>query len=412
MRVTSCRICSGTSLAPVLDLGAMPTVNYFSSDAERLAKEPRYLLRLALCQGCGLVMLDEVVPPETLFREYHYLTSASLPLIEHFAGLASECQEHGWVTHGTKVLDIGANDGTLLRQFERIGARPLGVDPAWNAVERAERSGIRVLPMFFDEAAANEIAPRFGMFEVITCTNVFAHTHAVTSFLAGIKRLLTPGGVVIMEFAHLLDIVVKGQFDCIYHEHVSYFSLRPLERLSRACGFEIVDARKVLTQGGSLRIYARPSSQAGAVKSARMEAISAEEEEHQIHDLARLRRFADDVDQFRRDLRLLVSDVRQRGLKIVGLGAPAKAVVLLNYCGIGPQDLAYIVDSTELKQGRYLPGTHIPVRSEQALAQDESPADYFLLLAWNFQDAILKKVESYRAAGARVIVPFPNLRVI
>jgi hypothetical protein len=173
-----------------------------------------------------------------------------------------------------------------------------------------------------------------------------------------------------------------------------------------------VDAVQVLTQGGSLRIYARPPGAADRANRARLVALRQEEDEHHIHELATLRRFAEDVRRFRTDLRVLVADVRRRGLKIVGLGAPAKGVVLLNYCGIGADDIAYIVDSTELKQGRYLPGTGIPVYAEEALATDPRPCDYFLLLSWNFQEHLLKKIEPFRADGARVIVPFPTLRVI
>jgi hypothetical protein len=259
---------------------------------------------------------------------------------------------------------------------------------------------------------ARDLAPQVDAFDLITCTNVFAHTHEVKSFLSGIHRLLAPGGLVIMEFAHLLDMVVKTQFDVIYHEHVSYFSLRPLTRLFAEHGFELFDARKVLTQGGSLRIYVRRATGDPPESSESLRAIRREEDENHIHELATLRRFAEEVRRFRTDLRELVTDIRRRGLKIVGLGAPAKGVILLNYCEIGADDVAYIVDSTELKQGRLLPGTGIPVLPESALEDDERPADYFLLLSWNFQDTILNKVAHYCAAGVRVIVPFPKLRVI
>jgi hypothetical protein len=281
-----------------------------------------------------------------------------------------------------------------------------------NAVERARQNGITVLPYFFDEPTAEKLGAQFGPFGLITCTNVFAHTDNVKGFLAGVKRLLAPDGLVIVEMAHLLDIVVKHQFDVIYHEHVSYFSLRPLIRIFHECGLTIFDARKVLTQGGSLRIYARAQAQDDEIESARLQSILQEEDDHRINDLARLQRFADDVYRFRDDLRRLVTDIRCRGLRIVGLGAPAKAVILLNFCGIDAQDISYIVDSTSLKQGRFLPGTRIPVCAESALDEHCSPADYFLLLSWNFQDVILDKIAPYRAMGVRVIVPFPTLRVI
>lgn len=412
MTVTSCRICASTALAPVLDLGAMPPVNYFLSRDELAGDAIRHPLRLALCQQCGLVMIDEVVPPEAQFRDYHYLTSASPPLVEHFAELARDCRDHGWVGPGTKVLDIGANDGTLLHELRLVGADPLGIDPSAQAGRKAAERGIRVLPELFGDESAMRLVPSLGRFDLITCTNVFAHTDDVKGFLAGISRLLAPDGIVIMEFAHLLDLVVKKQFDVIYHEHVSYFSLRPLVPLFQAYGLEIFDARKVLTQGGSLRIYVRRAVPGSGEVSAEMQAIREEEDAHGLHELATLRRFAECVAEFRRALRQLVADIRGRGQKIVGLGAPAKGVILLNYCGLGPDDIAYLVDSTELKQRRFLPGVHIPVYAEDVLHTDERPCDYFLLLAWNFRDALLRKVEPFRARGAKVIVPFPELRVI
>jgi novobiocin biosynthesis protein NovU/D-mycarose 3-C-methyltransferase len=405
-------VCSSTALTPILDLGAIPAVNVFPSHDEPSADEARYPLRLCLCNDCGLVLLDEVIPPEALFRTYHYLTSASQPLVEHFAELALECRARGFVVPGANVLDIGANDGTLLHALRQVGARPLGIDPAQNAVEQARQRGIPVLPAFFGETAAEDLATRFGRFDLITCTNVFAHTDGVKAFLAGVRRLLAPGGTVIMEVAHLLDIVVKTQFDSIYHEHVSYLSLRPLDQLFRQCGLEIFDAKKVLTQGGSLRIYARARAGIEGAPSERLVALRREEDEYRIHELATLRRFAEDVEAIRRDLRRLVSEIRQRRCKIVGLGAPAKSVTLLNYCDIGNEDIAYIVDSTPLKQGRYLPGTRIPVRPESALAEDDRPCDYFLLLAWNFQEHILRKIASHRDAGLKVIVPFPRPHVL
>lgn len=414
MRVTACRICRCTELEPVLNLGDMPPVNYFLSRDELTREETKYPLRLCACRECGLVMLDEIVPAERQYREYHYLTSASPPLVEHFAGLARECHERGWLSPGTRVLDIGANDGTLLNEMRKLGAQPIGIDPSRSAVHAARAAGIPVLRRFFTGATAARLKPRFGTFALITCTNVFAHIDDVQDFLGGIVHLLDRGGVVVMEFAHLLDVIVKNQFDVIYHEHVSYFALRPLTRLFRACGLEIFDARKVATQGGSVRIYVRRMGDAGEAPrtSTRLREIAREEDDHDIYDVATLRRFAGAVECVRGDLRTIVSDIRNRRLKIVGLGAPAKGVVLLNFCGLGPRDVEYLVDSTGLKQGRYLPGAHIPIYPEDALGTDTNPCHYFLLLSWNFEDALMHKVAAFRANGAKVIVPFPRPHVV
>ncbi len=412
MQVKVCRVCNEDSLDTVLALGNMPPVNYFPTKEELKKRTKKYPLNLCLCRNCGLVQLDEVAPGEELFRNYHYLTSASEPLVDHFRALAEECLARRFIGAGGKVLDIGANDGTLLFEFQKQGVRTLGVDPSVHAVAAAAKIGVEILPSFFDAKVVEAIRASHGLFQVITATNVLAHTHDGRGFLKGVKNLLAPRGVFVAEFAHLLDMVVKNQFDVIYHEHVSYFSFQPLMRLFEMYDFEIFDAKKILTQGGSVRIYARrkgESPEMGAPTPA-FEAILREEKENYITDLSTLQRFAQQVGQFREDLRKLVFDIKAQGKKIVGVGAPAKGVILLNYCGIGASEIDYIVDSTPLKQGRFFPGGAIPVFAEQKLVNDQH--DYFLLLSWNFQEAILKKLQPYRAKGAKVIIPFPKLRVI
>lgn len=409
MRIKECRICSNGDLSVILRLGKMPAVNYFPTREELSKPQPRYPLNLCFCRTCGLVQLDEVVPPEKLFRNYHYLTSASTPLIVHFRSLAVDCRARKFFTKRGKVLDIGANDGTLLLEFKKLGTKVLGVDPALNAVEAAQKIGITVLPHFFNHRMARTIRAKYGRFNIITSTNVFAHTHDIKSFLRGVKILLAPEGVLILEFAHLLDMVVKNQFDVIYHEHLSFFSLQPLLRFFNEFDMEVFDAKKVLTQGGSLRIYVRKKTSSFS-PSENLQEVLEEEKENHIDEQPTLKRFASDVQQFRDDLRQLVHDIRKKKHKIVGYGAPAKGVILLNYCGFDAHEIEYLVDSTELKQGRLFPGTHIPVYSERTL--ESSYSDYFLLLSWNFQDAILEKIAPYRRQGAKVIIPFPKLRVI
>ena len=410
MHLKSCRICDQNSLHVILRLGRMPAVNYFPTKEELRKSQKKYPLNFCLCRRCGLAQLDEVVSPKTLFRNYHYLTSASQPLVDHFRALAQECVQRHFVSRRGKVLDIGANDGTLLLEFKKHGIKTLGVDPSLNAVAAAQKIGIKVLPQFFKGRAISAIRSKYGHFDLITSTNVLAHTHDVKNFLLGAKSLLTPEGVLIVEFAHLLDMVVKNQFDVIYHEHLSYFSLRPLMYLFEMMDFQIFDAKKILTQGGSLRIYAKQKKSGPMTQSHNLKAIIQEENENHVNEFATLQRFAKDVQQFRQDMRELIFGIKRAGHKVVAYGAPAKGVILLNYCGLGVSQIDYIVDSTPLKQGRFFPGSHIPVYAEQKLGSDKW--DYLLLLSWNFQDAILAKLEPFRTKGAKVIIPFPKLRVI
>ncbi len=411
MHLTRCRICNKKSLTPILRLGKMPPVNYFPTKQELRKPQKRYPLNFCVCRNCGLTQLDEVVTPEKLFRNYHYLTSASQPLIEHFHSLAQECVHRHFVSKDSKVLDIGANDGTLLLEFKKHGVKTLGIDPSVNAVMLAEKVGIKVLPSFFKSKIATTVRKKYGHFNLITSTNVLAHTHDVRSFLKCAKLLLAPHGVLIFEFAHLLDMVVKNQFDVIYHEHVSYFSLRPLTYLLDMLDLQIFDAKKILTQGGSLRIYVREKKSGTAVHSPSLNLILQEEEDNHINEIATLQGFAKDVHQFRNDLRKLIFKLKKAGHKIVGFGAPAKGVILLNFCGLGASEIDYIVDSTLLKQGRFFPGSHIPVYAEQKLESDNQ-WDHILLLSWNFQEAIMRKLVPFRAKGTKVIIPFPKLRVV
>ncbi len=408
MYVKSCRICDEKPLIQILKLGKIPLVNYLPVAEELSTKEKRYPLNLCLCEHCGLVQLDYVISPRTLFQTYHYLTSASKPLIDHFGELASECVRRHFLKAGDKVLDVGANDGTLLFEFQKWGIKTLGVDPSHNAVRFAQKRGIEIIPTFFREEAAKTILTQRGIFHIITANNVFAHVADIKSFLKGVKILLEPKGVFIAEFAHLLEMIIKNQFDMIYHEHVSYFSLIVLKKLFDMFDLEIFDAKKILTQGGSLRIYVR-NKQKGEV-SLNLKKLIWEEEENHITEVATLKRFAEEIHEFCEDFRKLIFKVKKKKKKIVGFGAPAKAVTLLSFCGITAHEIDYIVDSTSLKQGRFFPGIQVPVYAEEKLATDS--CDYLILLAWNFQEEILRKIQPLREKGIKVIIPFPKLRVV
>lgn len=395
---------------PVLDLGMMPAPNRFPEKVEDFQTEELWPLRLCRCADCGLAMIDEIVPPEKLFSTYHYLTSASSPLVTHFQKLAQEVKKRFGLTKKTKVLDIGANDGTLLLQFKELGVQVLGVDPAQNVVLIAKTRSIDVLPEFFSRPLAKKIRKMHGQFNVITATNVFAHTNDIHDFADGVKELLAPAGVFIVEFAHLFQMFDKKFFDVIYHEHLSFFAIEPLLGFFTGHGLKVFDVKKILTQGGSLRVYvAHADSKKHAVTPA-VKKILAEERAHGLHEPAAFAEFAAYVQDYRARLRVYLQKLKRAGKKIVGVGAPAKGVILLNYCRIDDTLVDYLVDSTPLKQHRYMPGVHIPVFPEEKLAEEN--VDYFLLLAHNFQAEILQKLLPYRERGARVVVPFPTIHEV
>lgn len=409
MRVTSCRVCYGRNIVPVLDLGMMPAPNRFPETVADFQAEELFPLRFCRCEDCGLAMIDEIVDPTKLFSTYHYLTSASSPLVTHFQELALESKKRFKLTGKTRVLDIGANDGTLLLEFKRLGAQTLGIDPAKNVVIIAKTKGIDVVPEFFSHTLASKIRRQQGVFNIITATNVFAHTHDIHDFTNGVKKLLAPNGVFIVEFAHLLEMFDKKFFDVIYHEHLSFFALEPLLPFFAGHGLKVFDVKKILTQGGSLRLYVTHADGRHKVTLA-VNKIIKEERRHELHQRASFEDFAKHIQAYRSSLRTHLQKLKRQKKKVVGVGAPAKGVILLNYCRIDDQLIDYLVDSTPLKQHRFMPGVHIPVFSEEKLAEEH--VDYFLLLAHNFQSTILQKLLPYRERGAKVILPFPTITVV
>lgn len=395
---------------PILDLGMMPAPNRFPETEKDFQGEELFPLRFCRCEDCGLALIDEVVDPEKLFSTYHYLTSASSPLITHFRELAAESRRRFGLTSKTAVLDIGANDGTLLLEFGALGAKTLGVDPAKNVGLIAKTKGVTVLPEFFSRALAKKMRKTYGQFDIITATNVFAHTHDIHDFTDGVKELLMPEGVFIIEFAHLLEMFNKKFFDVIYHEHLSFFALEPLLRFFEAHDMKVFDVRKVLTQGGSLRLCVTHASSKQHKVLPAVQRVVHEERRAGLNQRAAFEKFATHVQEYRAGLRLLLQQLKRKGKRIVGVGASAKGVILLNYCRVDRELIDYVVDSTPLKQHRFMPGVHIPVLPEEKLAEDT--VNYFLLLAHNFRDTILQKLAPYRERGAKVIVPFPEIEVL
>lgn len=395
---------------PILDLGMMPAPNKFLESEKDFQAEELFPLRFCRCEGCGLALIDEIVPPEKLFGTYHYLTSASVPLVIHFRKLAAESKKRFGLNKKTRVLDIGANDGTLLLEFAALGAETLGIDPAKNVVLIAKMKGIIVLPEFFSESLAQTLRRKHTAFDIITATNVFAHTHDIHDFVSGVKQLLSPEGIFIIEFAHLLEMFDKKFFDVIYHEHLSFFALEPLVKFFADHGLKIFDVKKVLTQGGSLRVYVSHANSKRHEVLPAVAKVIRQEHRAGLHTPEAFEKFAQHVQKYRASLRTLLQKLKRQKKTIVGVGAPAKGVILLNYCRIDNQLVDYLVDSTPLKQHRFMPGVHIPVYPEEKLAEER--VDYFLLLAHNFRDSLLQKLSPYLEQGAKVIVPFPKIEIL
>jgi hypothetical protein len=339
-----------------------------------------------------------------MFRNYLYVSGTSETIPVHFAAYAREVAQR-FVRDGNLVVEIGSNDGTLLRAFDRKTVRVLGVEPARNIAKIANAAGIPTLDDFFNETTAERIAAEHGRAAAIIGNNVVAHIDDLHGLLRGAQALLAPDGVFVVEFPYLVDLLERRAYDTIYHEHLSYFSVASIVRLTGEYGMRVVDARRVSVHGGSIRLFIS----ADGTPSAAVNELLALEDAIRLAQGDPLGAFVADVRRQRTDLRVLLTETRKRA-RIAGYGAPAKGNTLLNYCGIDTSLLDFVVDRSPLKHGLVTPGTHIPVEPpERLLASGIKDA---LLLAWNFAEEILRQQEQYRASGGRFVIPIPSPRVV
>lgn len=408
MKIKSCRICGSEKLYPFLSLGSMPPPNGFLLKKDLGKTEKVYPLSVCLCESCFLVQLKDVIPAKIMFNNYLYIPSTSTTMLGHFKNFADEIVRDFNLKKGDLVVDIGSNDGTLLTFFKEQELNILGVDPASNLAQVAKLKGINTINDFFTLGVSKIIKKIYGSAQVITATNVVPHINDLHDFALGVKNLLSTDGILVIEFPYLVDLLEKNSFDTIYHEHLSYFSLKPLFKLFRSHGMKIFDIKKQNVHGGSLRLFITKSS-IYKIKNSANEFLAFEKLKS-IDNLKTYLNFADRVLVFKKNLINFLEKLKKRKKRIVGYGAAAKGNVLLNFCKIGSETIDYIVDSIPFKQGRFTPGTHIPIYPEGRLEKDRS--DYALLLAWNFADEILKKQKKYRQKGGKFIVTTPQLKII
>lgn len=400
-----CRVCGEARLEQLLALGNVPPVNAFVRP-EDVAHERAYPLALGYCVSCTLVQLMQTVPPAELYRDYLHLSSAAASQAAHLQRVADLLRERSLPARPAKILEVGSNDGTLLAHFADQ-ALVVGVDPARNLMSRSRERGVETIPDFMSEVLAARLQEQYGQFDLIIGLNVVAHTEDVLGLVRAVSTLLAPGGVFFMEAAYVLDTVLAGQFDTVYHEHVYCFSLQALKGLLARAGLTVCEAEIIPTQGTSLRIVARRTEEDPAVDGS-VPSLLEREWERGLDDLATRREVGPRVERIKQQIAAAVASARRRG-PLVGLGAPARGVVILNACTIGPESLQYVVDDTPLKVGRLVPGVHIPVESWQRL-QDDAPAGY-CLLSWNYREDMLKRLRQMGKHGT-VLVPWPKLEVV
>lgn len=401
----NCRMCKGGRLRRFLDLEFTPPADSFLRTEQLREPETYYPLEVVSCGDCGLAQLSYVVSPEVLYRhDYPYeasLTSTGRRHWEEFA--RNTCRAFG-LSNKDLVVDIGSNVGVLLECFRNNGTRILGVDPASNIVRLAERRGIETINEFFSPEVARAIVRDKGQASLITGTNVFAHINDVDTFLTAVDLLLNPAGIFIFEAPYFANLLESFQYDTIYHEHLSYLSLRPLVGFFAKFGMEVFDVQERDIHGGSFRVHVARNGQhkvTGAVAD-----MLAREERMSLYSDRVLDGFAEAVRRNRHDLKSLLHGLKSQGKRIAAVSAPAKGMTLLNYCRIGRETLDFVTEKSTLKIGRFTPGTHIPVLPDSELLQQRP--DYALLLAWNFAEEIMHNLREYRELGGKFIIPIPR----
>ncbi len=391
-----------------LDLGVQPIANRYVEASERDRPEPAFSLHAHVCLDCALLQLPNHVPSE-FFRHYLYVPSAADDLCRHFAALAARLADGGAVSAGGYLVDVGCNEGVLLRACATRGLRVVGVDPAQNLIERVRAAGIEVVGEYFGGEVAGALRARHGRAAAITTTNTFNHIDDLHGFVRGVHDLLAEDGVFIVEVPHAADLLEQNQFDTIYHEHLSEFSLRSFVELYGACGLEVIDVEALTVHGGSMRVWGQHAGGPRRTTAAVTQCL-ADEEARGLFASATYEAFRGRVEALRETLQAHIAALRAQGKSVAAYGAPAKGMTLLAYCGLGPADIAYVADRSPLKQGRFTPGTRIAIVPPERIATD--PPDVLLVLAWNYLDEIAAQQADFLRGGGRFLVPIPTPRFV
>jgi len=408
-REPRCRICRSPVEHTFVDLGMSPLCESFLAAGQLNAMEPYYPLHALVCDKCFLVQLQEYVSPDHIFREYAYFSSFSTSWVEHARTYCHAIKERLKLGPHSLVVELASNDGYLLQHFLPLGVPVFGIEPAANVAEAARRRNVPTLVEFFGVALADRLVEEGKRADLIIGNNVLAQVPDLNDFMAGMKRLLAPEGVITLEFPHLERLIAENQFDTIYHEHFSYFSFVTTDRLAELHGLKIIDVEKLATHGGSLRVFLAHAA-SSRVPSRRVNALLEDEIEKGFLDIETYARFCDQVRKTKRNLLSFLIACKEQGKRICGYGAPGKGNTLLNYCGIGTDFLDFTVDRNPYKHGRFTPGMHVPIRPVEAI--DEVKPDYLLVLPWNIRDEIVHQMRHVGDWGCRFIIPIPEVHVI
>jgi SAM-dependent methyltransferase len=405
-----CLFCRTPLRFTFVDLGMSPLCESYVPAEKANEMEPFYPLHAYVCEKCFLVQLQEYVSPQAIFSEYAYFSSYAESWVEHMRRYADMATERLGLGKGSFVVEVASNDGYLLQHFVRKGIPVLGIEPAANVAKVAVEKGVPTLVDFFGEKTAQRLAAEGRRADLVCGANVLAQVPDPNDFVKGLKILTKPGGAVTIEFPHLVRLMAENQFDTIYHEHFSYFSFLAAEALFAAHELTLFDVEEIPTHGGSLRIWARHAEDRTKPVTERARALRQREVDAGLLRLETYASFGEQVKETKRKLLEFLIGAKRAGKRIAGYGAPGKGNTLLNYCGIRGDFIDFTVDRNPYKQGKLLPGTHIPIFAPEKIAEERP--DYVLVLPWNFKDEIVKQMAHVREWGGRFVVPIPEVKVL
>lgn len=406
----NCRFCNTPLHFEFLDLVNSPPSNSFLSIDQLNELEVFYPLRVLVCDNCFLVQIDEYEKSSAIFNnDYVYFSSFSTSWLNHAKKYCEEVVKRFSLNQNSKVIEIASNDGYLLQFFLEKNIPVLGIEPTANTAKIASDKGIETITQFFGTALAEELASKEILADLLIGNNVLAHVPDINDFVAGLKRILTHNGTITMEFPHLIQLIHQNQFDTIYHEHFSYLSLFTVQIIFHHQGLEIYDVDEISTHGGSLRIYAKHIDDTSKHITRNVSELISQEKLRGVDTLAYYTGFIKNVDQIKFEFLSFLIEQKKNGKKVVGYGAAAKGNTLLNYCGVKKDLISFVVDANPNKQGKYLPGSHIPVVSEDLLKQFQP--DFVVIFPWNLSAEIMNQLSYIRTWGGRFLIPIPNVHI-
>ncbi len=405
-----CRFCGNQLKYTFLDLGVSPLANSYLKAEQLQQMEPFYALHVYVCEKCYLVQLPELQSPEKIFEDYAYFSSYSESWLKHAKVYSELMIEHFGFNSNSQVIEIASNDGYLLQFFKEKGIPVLGIEPAKNVAKVAQEAEIPTVVKFFGTQTAKELANEGKKADLLLGNNVLAHVPDLNDFVAGMKCILKPHGIITMEFPHLLCLIEENQFDTIYHEHFSYFSFITVEKVFQKHGLTIFDVEELSTHGGSLRIYARHNDDVSRSIGEGVLKLKHKEEDAGFAHIKQYLSFTEKVKETKRNILDFVITSKREGRSIAGYGAPAKGNTLLNFCGIRTDFIDYTVDRNPHKQNCYLPGARIPIYDVDKIK--ETNPDYLLILPWNIKDEIMEQMAYIREWGGKFVVLIPEVKVL